>query len=118
MVHFLRHRRHLGGPGGAGIFRGLVHAGADQLADFAFVEHFAFEQGLGERVEFVGVLVERALCAVLGRVQNLGDFLVDHLGGVLAELPFVLGDFAAQERMVLADVVGDRARAARSCPSG
>ena len=58
------------GAGGPRVFRGLVDAGADQLADFAFVEHFAFEQGFGERIELVGVLVERALGAVFGGVQE------------------------------------------------
>ena len=47
------------------------------------------------------------LAQVFGGVKNLGDFFVDDLGRVLAELARA-GHFAAEEGMVFARVIGDR----------
>ena len=71
----------------------------------------------GDRRQLIGMLLHRSLGEVLGGVQDLFDFFVDHLRRVLAELPLVLGDLAAEERMILAASDTRPGPAARSCPS-
>ena len=90
---------------------------ADQLFDLGDGQDLAFDQGLGQAFELVAMFLEQAVGALVGLAEDPGDFLVDDLGGVLGVVAG-LAHLAAEERMLLGVAEEDRARPARSCPTG
>ena len=80
-------------------------------------QDLALDQGLGQAFEFVAVLFEEAVGALVGLAEDRRDFLVDDLRGVLGVVAG-LAHLAAQERVLLGGAEEDRADALAHAPLG
>src|SRR5438270_2119635 len=71
-----------------------------QLIDLFTRQFFAFKQGLSQAVQLVAVLFQMGIGPIVGLAKQFLDFLIDRLGGSLAEVAWLL-NFLAEEDVLL-----------------
>ena len=79
-------------------------------------QDLALDQGLGQPLQLVAVLLEQAEGALVGLAEDAGDLLVDDLGGVLGVVAG-LAHLAAEEGVLVGRRGRRRGRRARSSPT-